>query len=230
MPDLIPSLQPVGFPVEGIQRETTSNDLARWKRLLLEHDRATSAIDRAGLLLHNIYITWTFVKDTGVSLPKFNPDLEAQYFEVRAAIHDITKAVRLVQDKQAGIRLSGSSDLDIVEPQQSLSGLIIPVIVGIVILAGAIGTAIYQSSVATKLGNEYRKILFDTNKIFCQNPNSELCKKWVAYKEQRKYDQTLETADSLGETLKKGVKTVAGGLATGLLVAVAAIAFMRFSK
>ena len=117
--------------------------------------------------------------------------------------------------------------LDILEPQQSLSGLIIPVIAGIVILAAAIGAAIYQSSVATKLGNEYRKILFDTNRIFCQNPNSELCKKWTAYKGQRKYDQNLKVADSLGETLKKGVKAVAGGLATGLLVAVAAIAFMR---
>jgi hypothetical protein len=227
MPELVPSPQPVGFAVELIQRNTTSNEIARWNRLLLEYDRATSAVDRAGLLLHNIYITWTFAKDFGVSMPEFNPDLEAQYFDTKNAIHDITKAIRLVQDKQAGIRPAGSSDLDIVEPQQSLSGLIIPVIVGIVILAGAIGTAIYQSSVATKLGNEYRKILFDTNKIFCQNPSSDLCKKWTAYKEQRKYDQTLRTADSLGETIKKGVKAVAGGLATGLLVAVAAIAFMR---
>jgi hypothetical protein len=228
MPELLPSPQPVGFPVEVIQRQTTSSEVARWKRLLLEHDRATSAVDRAGLLLHNIYTTWTFARDTGVSLPDFNPDLEAKYFDARAAIHDITKAIRLVQDKQAGIRPAGSSDLDIVEPQQSLSGLIIPVIVGIVILAGAIGTAIYQSSVATKLGNEYRRILFDTNKIFCSDPGSDLCKKWNAYKGQRKYDQNLKVADTLGETLKKGVKAVASGLATGLLVAVAAIAFMRF--
>jgi hypothetical protein len=230
MPELMPSPQPVGFPVEVIQRAPSYNEVARWQRLLREHDRATSAVDRAGLLLHNIYLTWTFANDAGVSLPAFDPELESQYFEARNTILDLTKAIRLVQDKQAGIRPSGASDLDIVEPQQSLSGLIIPVIVGIVILAGAIGTAIYQSSVVTKLGNEYRKILFDTNKIFCKNPSSNLCKKWIAYKEQRKYDQTLETADSLGETLKKGVKTVAGGLATGLLVAVAAIAFMRFSK
>jgi len=228
MPELMPSPRPVGFPVEVIQRQTTSNEVSRWKRLLLEHDRATSAVDRAGLLLHNIYTTWTFANDASVSLPPFDPDLETQYFEARNTIHDITRAIRLVQDKQAGIRPAGASDLDIVEPQQSLSGLIIPVIVGIVILAGAIGTAIYQSSVATRLGNEYRKILFDTNKIFCQNPNSDLCKNWTAYKEQRRYTQTLKAADSLGETIKKGVKTVAGGLATGLLVAVAAIAFMRF--
>lgn len=227
MSKMMPSPQPVGFPVEVIQREPTSNELYRWKRLLDEHDRATSAIDRAGLLLYNIYTTWGFAKDAGVSLPSFDPDLEVQYFESRNAIHDITKAIRLVQDKQAGIRPAGASDLDILEPQQSLSGLIIPVIAGIVILAAAIGAAIYQSSVATKLGNEYRKILFDTNRIFCQNPNSELCKKWTAYKGQRKYDQNLKVADSLGETLKKGVKAVAGGLATGLLVAVAAIAFMR---
>lgn len=230
MPELLPSPQLVGFPVEVIQRAPTSNELSRWKRLLDNHDRATSAIDRAGLLLHNIYTTWSFSSDVGISLPSFDPDLEAQYFESRNAIHDITKAIRLVQDKQAGIRPAGASDLDILEPQQSLSGFIIPVIVGIVILAGAIGTAIYQSSVATKLGNEYRKILFDTNSIFCQNPKSELCQKWTAYKAKQKYETNLKAADSLGETLKKGVKAVAGGLATGLLVAVAAIAFMRFSK
>ena len=230
MPEIAPVPQPVGFPVELIQRAPSSDERWRWTRLIEAEDRATSAIDRAGLLLRNIYLTWGFAKNTGVTLPAFDPGLEAQYFEARNAIHKITQAVRLVQDKQAGIRPSGSSDLDIVEPQQSLSGLIIPVVVGIIILAGAIGTAIYQSSVATKLGNEYRKILFDTNKIFCKNPNSELCQNWTAYKAKQKYDQNLKVADSLGETLKKGVKAVAGGLATGLLVAVAAIAFMRFSK
>lgn len=230
MPELLPSPQPIGWPIETLQRAPTQNDLARWKRLLSEHDRATSALDRAALLLSNIYTTWTFAKAEGVSLPPFNPDLEAQYFDHSNAIHNLTRAIRLVQDKQAGIRLSEANDLDIVEPQQSLSGFIIPVIVGIVILAGAIGTAIYQSSVATKLGNEYRKILFDTNSIFCQNPKSELCQKWTAYKAKQKYETNLKAADSLGETLKKGVKAVAGGLATGLLVAVAAIVFMRFSK
>ena len=96
-----------------------------------------------------------------------------------------------------------------------------------VVLAAAIGTAIWQSSVATKIANEYRKILFDTNQIFCGNPNSDLCNKWNAYKETRKYSQNLKMADSLGETLKKGVKVVAGGLATGLLVAVALVFFLR---
>lgn len=231
MPEFLPSPQPVGFAVEAIQRATTPDDLSRWKRLLDEHDRAMSAIDRAALLLTNIYITWTFAKEAGIALPAFDPDLETQYFDSSNAIHDLTRAIRLVQDKQAGIRPLGANDLDILEPQQSLSGgLIIAVIIGIVILAGAVGTAIYQSSVATKLGNEYRKILFDTNQIFCQNPQSELCQKWTAYKQKRRYDQNLKMADSLGETLKKGVKAVAGGLATGLLVAVAAIAFMRFSK
>jgi hypothetical protein len=229
MSEFSPIAKPTGIPTEVIERPPIQDDLSRWHRLLQEHDVASNALDRAGLLLFNIYTTWSFAAENSISLPNFDAKLEQQYFDVKDSFEKSKKAIRLVQDHELGIRPSGASELDIIEPPQTgdLQGLIIPIAIGIVVLAAAIGTAIWQSSVATKIANEYRKILFDTNQIFCGNPNSDLCNKWNSYKETRKYSQNLKMADSLGETLKKGVKVVAGGLATGLLVAVALVFFLR---
>lgn len=211
----------------AIERPPTASEMSRWRELLKQHEKASIAVDMAGFLLQNIYTSYSFAKENDVTVPEFDPSLETRYYDVRQSFETSKKAIRLVEDHQFGIKTNGS-DIDIIEPPQTtFSGFIIPVAIGIVVLATAIGTAIWQSKIATDIANEYRKLLFDTNQIFCANPNSQLCKNWIQYKKVKKYDQNTKIADSLGETLKKGVKTVAGGLATGLLVAVAAVIFLR---
>lgn len=227
MPELKP--EPViGLPVQAIERGPSQKEISRWSRLLVEHERASYSIDRAALLLKNIYTTWVFALDNEVILPTFDPLLEDQFYKVQESFEKSKSAIRGVIDHKLGIRLSGLNDLDIVEPeQQSFEGLILPIALGLVVVSAAIATAIWQSTIATKIANEYRKILFDTDKIFCSNAKSELCKKWKQFKIDRKYEQNTNMANSLSSVVKKGITTVAGGLATGLIVAIGLVVFMR---
>lgn len=228
MTELLPAPTTTGLPTLAIERPPTSVEIERWQRLLAEHQRASNAVDSAALLLENIYTTWKFGSDNKITLPHFDPDLEKKFFDIKELFEQSKKAIRMVIDHKLGIRTSGINDLDIVEPSpQALGGLIIPVIIGAVILASAIAVAIYQSRIATEIANAYRKLLFDTNKIFCTDPKSAICKKWQSYKKARKYEQNINLSNSLTNALKGGVKTVVSGLATGLLVAIGLAVFLR---
>lgn len=228
MTEISPAPTTTGLPTMAIERPPTSDEIERWQRLLSEHKRASNAIDSAALLLENIYTTWKFGSDNGIDLPAFNPDLEKKFFDIQESFERSKRAIRMVIDHRLGIRSAGLNDVDIVEPpSQALSGLIIPVIIGAVILASAIAVAIYQSRIATEIANQYRKILFDTNKIFCADPKSTLCQKWQHFKKARKYEQNISMSNSLTSALTGGVKTVVSGLATGLLVAIGLAVFLR---
>lgn len=224
MPELAPIRQPTGLPTQLIERAPNRTDLSLWNRLLAEFSNASNELDRAALLLENIYTTWGFAKEQSLPIEPFSPELEEQFFSARDELEKIKRAIRMVEDHKLGIQPTGDGDINILEiPEATFSGLIIPVIAGLVILGTAIAATVYQTRQLTELTIKYAHLLKSTNDVFCANPNSSTCSQWKATKKARKYEQNETLADSL----KKGIKTVAGGAATGLLLAVAALIFLR---
>ena len=188
---------------------------------------ASNAIDAAGLLLYNLYTTYSFAESHGVTLPTVDPSLESAFLDVLDSFEKTKQAIRKVQDKVFGIRLTKNGDIDIMKPkQQDFQGIIIPVIVGIVILAGAVGASIWQYKKASKLSRKYNNILDATDDTLCSNPESELCKNWEETKLEKKYVKNKTIAD----TLKSGISTAGKGLQIGLLVALPLAAYLLFVK
>ncbi|MDD3380009.1 MAG: hypothetical protein PHD68_02175 [Rugosibacter sp.] len=212
------------MPGITIERAPTREELSKWNRLLEEYRRASDALDACGLLLKNVYITTDFAINNGIAV-NFDPSLETQYYKLREDFGLLTAAIRGVENHELGIRVG--DDIDILRPPAtSYEGLVIPVALGIIVLAAAVGTAIYQSRIATEIANQYRTLLFDTDQMFCSNPSSPLCQKWKQTKVEKKYVQNA----TLAETLKAGVAKVAGGLSLGLAIAVAGLLIWKFTK
>lgn len=220
-------------PIRGIKyaRPPRANEANLWSRLLSAHKDASKWLDVAGLLLTNIYITYRFASENGVTLPQMDPALERKYYDARDSFDLSRKAIRGVIDRRYGIKITGN-DLDILEPKpeegeqsvEGFGGFIIPIIIGVVILAGAVGAAIWQSRVAQEVANKYRKLLFDTNAIFCADPNSELCAKWEAYKQKHSYNKH----ETLAESIKKGIRSVGGGIGKAVFLIGAVFALTTF--
>lgn len=196
-----------------------------WSRLLRLTAKAGNDIDRAGLLLQNIYLTFSFASQNAVFLSAMNPEDERKYYELKESHRALVEAIRGVEDKKYGIRINGH-DLDILEPSNDLSGLVIPVAVGVVVLAAAIATAIWQSKLATEIALKYRELLLRTDNTLCSDPTSKLCQKWKAEKKTSGYEKNM----SLADTLKTGVSKIAGGLSTGLLIAIPIVAFLALRR
>jgi len=206
----------------------TAKEQAAWNRLLRYHDMASDMVDAAGLLLFNLYTTYTFAESKGIKLPTVDPALEVEFLDVLDSFELTKDAIRKVQDKVYGIRLTKDGrDLDIMKPkEQSFEGIIIPIIVGIVILGGAIGTSIWQYQKASALSKKYNDILEATDETLCKDRESGTCKDWEETKIKKKYQKNATIAD----TLKSGITTAGKGLQIGLIIALALGAFYLFGK
>jgi len=197
-----------------------------WNRLLKAHVKAGEAIDRATLLLYNIRTVYDFAKENGISLPKLNPNLEQRLLDLVYSYQKSSEAIRGVEDKLYGIRIT-SGDIDIMKPnEKSFEGLIIPIIIGVVILAGAIAAAIWQKDEADNLSEKYNDILEASDEQFCADKESKLCQKWEERKLEKKYQKNLTIADSL----KSGITRAGSGLKWGALIGIPIALFLIFRK
>jgi hypothetical protein len=216
---IMPETTPITYtdPLPGIpsHRAPTSAERGAWNRLLVNHDNALRALDRAGLLLRNVYTTFQFGGENGIVLTPIDPTFESDYYAGRKNMSELTRMIRDVEDGKLGIRLA-SGDIDIMTlPAQQFSGWIIPA-VGVGLIALVIGAGAYaynESKRAAMIAVVFAKLLHDTDRMFCSKPGSATCQKWKAVKAEKKYEQNMTLADSL----KAGAKTVLTGLGLGIL-------------
>lgn len=221
MPELTP-VYPVPIESIEIERGATAQELALWQKLLKEFSNSSNALDSAGLLLENIYITFSFANRNDVILVSPDPDIEQRYYQLRQDFEKLKSAIRGVEDHRYGIMVK-NGDLDILQPPDTqMSGLIIPVIIGGIIVGTAIAAAIYQTKQSLEIAMEYRRIIARTDKTLCSDKNSELCKKW----EKEKQDTGYTKNQTLAESLSSSVSKVTSGLGIGLLIAIPAIAIL----
>lgn len=220
---------PVSPPVEKIQgaRALKLGERKAWERLLREFEAANNAVESAGLLLLNLQTTYDFANQKGIAFSPVDPSLVNDFYETRNAIAAIKEAIRGAQDRRYGIKLREDGDIDILEAKDSgLEGIIIPIIVGILILAGAVGTTIWQRDKAQTLRRKYNDILKKTDDTLCKVKGSTTCKDWEATKKKKNYVRNK----SLSESLQSGVGTISTGLRYGLMIGIPLAAFWLFGR
>jgi len=230
----------VGDPMNDVQKKPsvaidfergpTRSELSTWERLLRNHQNALRENQIAGLALTNASIVYQFAGENAVFLVPFPPELEQKYLDVRSKLGTLTRAIRGVEDLTLGVSFS-NGDIDILAPTEESAiehgfGLIPLVILGVVVLAGAIAAAIWATKNSIEISNQAREIAARADKTLCSDPNSELCKKWKIEKSSTGYNRNV----SVLETVKSSLGAVGQGIGSGLAIAIPLLAFWAFGR
>lgn len=210
-------------------RSPTRDELSRWNDLLRHLDRAQKTHARAFALLANVAIAANYCASRGIVVPFFGtmPDLEQRLFAVGNELDKITRLVRDVEDGVLGARYV-NGDFDIIQPSSpsNLQGFFIPVLLGLVALAGVISRLIWVERENNELSDNYNEILAATDKTLCADPGSTTCIDWKKTKSEKAYVENKTLAD----TLRDAAASTGRGLGMGLMIAIPLIAWSWFGR
>lgn len=227
---------PPTLPVEAWEREPTSSELSAWRKLIGQYQRAGDAIDACNLMFENMRQLQVFATDNGVEIPYVDPSIEKRFQEVLSQFNGLKRAIRGVEDHTLGLhyryKLSPSGntsfdDIDIVAPSEEVAkqhgfgsasfGAIGIIIVGVVVLVGAIAAAYWATQNAIEISQQARALVKKADAALCSDPDSSICQKWQADKLESKFDDK----ESLAESITAGVTKVGSGLVIGALALLA---------
>jgi hypothetical protein len=212
------------------ERPPTAKELSMW-------ESAEKIARRATLLSHivknqwmNIKVTHAFAKSASIELGEPDlPDYADRMFAVLNKIEPLTDAMCKVNQLELGIKISSSgNDLDIVQPQDTSFGWVIPVIGVSLIVAGVIGLWKELSDDLEEITVKYNGVLKKADALICKNPNDKICKDWEKSKKENNYykresiiDSVKSALVSFGGAAKKGL-----GWGVALLLPVLALLYL----
>jgi hypothetical protein len=212
------------------ERPPTSEEISMW-------EKAEKIAKRVNLLSYivkmqwlNIKLTHTFAKSASIELGEPDlPDYADRMFSVLNKIEPLKDAMCKVNQLELGIKISSSgNDLDIVQPQDTSFGWVIPVIGVSLIVAGVIGLWKELSDDLEEITQKYNGVLKKADALICKNPNDKICKDWEKSKKENNYykresiiDSVKSALVSFGGAAKKGL-----GWGVALLLPVLALLYL----
>jgi hypothetical protein len=212
------------------ERAPTAKELSMW-------ERAEKISKRALLLSYivqnqwmNLKLTHAFAKSASIELGEPDlPDYADRMFTVMHKIEPLKDAMCKVNQLELGIKISSSgNDLDIVQPQDTSFGWVIPVIGVSLIVAGVIGLWQELSDDLDEITKKYNGVLKKADALICKNPNDKICKDWENSKKENNYykresiiDSVKSALVSFGGAAKKGL-----GWGVALLLPVLALLYL----
>jgi hypothetical protein len=212
------------------ERPPTSEEISMW-------EKAEKIAKRVNLLSYivkmqwlNIELTHTFAKSASIELGEPDlPDYADRMFSVLNKIEPLKDAMCKVNQLELGIKISSSgNDLDIVQPQDTSFGWVIPVIGVSLIVAGVIGLWKELSDDLEEITQKYNGVLKKADALICKNPNDKICKDWEKSKKEKNYykresiiDSVKSALVSFGGAAKKGL-----GWGVALLLPVLALLYL----
>jgi hypothetical protein len=212
------------------ERPPTSEEISMW-------EKAEKIAKRVNLLSYivkmqwlNIKLTHTFAKSASIELGEPDlPDYADRMFSVLNKIESLKDAMCKVNQLELGIKISSSgNDLDIVQPQDTSFGWVIPVIGVSLIVAGVIGLWQELSDDLEEITKKYNGVLKKADALICKNPNDKICKDWENSKKENNYykresiiDSVKSALVSFGGAAKKGL-----GWGVALLLPVLALLYL----
>lgn len=214
--------------IAPIEAPPSSAARATWDKTVNRARDLDASIFAAGLRLAALGFTYSFAARAGVALADIPVDLEQRFAKLQADNEAVKTAVRNVDDRVWGARWTGH-DFDIVAPYpEQLSGVFIPIMigVGIVALSGLITRLAYLEAETTDLSDKYNSLLDSTDKTLCADPMSETCQSWQVEKETSGYNKNRTFADSI----KSAASSVGAGLGKGIMIAVPLLVLALFWK
>lgn len=206
--------------IHQYERGPSAQEMSQWQHLLNLHQRAGELVTACSAIFNNGVILTKFAADNDFFLETINPELEQRFLQVLETYKKLTKAIRGCKDRKFGIQFS-AGDIDILAPdaetaEQEGFGAIPLIIVGVVVVAGAIAAAYWATQNAIEISNQARALVEAADNQLCSNPASPICKKWETRKKQTNYAANKSLADSV----QTGISRVGNGL---IISAVAAL-------
>jgi len=173
-------------------------------------------------------MAWGFAQGMTISVtsPK---SLEDELIELKNTWQPIRNAMNQVDDNVYGIQES-DGDIDIVQPSNEM-GAIVLAIVGIVVVAGLVATCVAMYRHSREVNKKYNRLRIATDNVFCENPDSEQCTKWIRYKKESGYDLEENLVDTAIRQVGSAVATGAKfGIGAGIAILAIALAMSMRKK
>jgi hypothetical protein len=202
------------IPFHEAERPPTSAELALWAKADRTAKRVRLLAYMAKAQYKNLTLTHDFMTANSVPLDEPElPDLIERMFAALYKVDDLSHRMCDVNNHILGVRISASGkDLDIVEPQESGLGWILPAVIGAVIVVGIIARWAHLEQEITEVTAAYNGVLKRTDIALCQDPTSKLCKDWDKakssggyYRRENVIDSVKNAVSAIGQGAKKGI-------------------------
>lgn len=212
-----------------IERAPTGDEDRRWTEFKNMVDKA-QRLSTANVLRAAIYDREKQIADKfGFELPDLSAEQKTALQNL-ADTNKLLKAIYLVERQDLGVRFEPNGDITIMAPSwytqeqiqsYGLGGFFIPIAIGIVVLAGIIGTLRYVNKTNEALQKKYDLAIDRADAGMCADPDSELCQKWEADKKTFNFNRTKTVIEEITEGAKEIGKTAKAGIGAGLAIGIA---------
>lgn len=205
-----------------ISTRPTTEQVRRWGECLALYEQVQDKIFALQLQHETLTAKTLYASQNQFTLNLIGADTtEKRFFLLKENMIRVQQAFEKVRSHEYGLKWR-DGDFDIMSPEPSMGALFIPIIVGILILAGCFASLYHMGKNSDELLDDYQKLNQAADSALCKDPSSDLCKGWQIVKENQK----IAEKESFADTLK-------GGLSKGLTVALAlvgvsfALSFLR---
>lgn len=219
---------PPPVPAEAWERAPTRSELSQWDKLIQQYHKAQNAIDACNLWLGLLQNLQSFAEENGFQAPRIDPSLLQLLDDIKQRFAALTRGIRGVEDHTLGVHYrykvtsAGNTpfdDIDIVAPSEESAdahgfGAIGIVIVGVIVVVGAIALAYWATKNAIETADQLESLVKKADKALCSDPTSTICQKWKADKLETNFEERASLADSISSGVTKvGSTIVLGALA-----------------
>jgi hypothetical protein len=198
-----------------IERAPTTHEQELWERAETLKKRCIMAATIMRLQHTNLTIAAQFAASRGIPFPSEGlADLEVKMLNALTTVDTLRRYHCDVNALKLGVRPSvNGDDLDIISPEQTGLGLPwVPIIYGIILVTGIVGTWIYKDKEIAEIIAKYGGVEDKADKAFCADPNSANCKDWTKIKNSGDFRKNT----TLMESIKGAIGKIGGGIGSGI--------------
>lgn len=210
----------------------------KWKSFKRQGRSVNLLVKATYLSVQNALAQQAFAKEHELELSAFSPlhQKTKSLVKIDRALQNIITDVEL---ELLGLRFT-NGDFDILAPQgitgdalaryQPTSLGWIPLVVGVVVVAGAVGWIAWLRMENETLVDDYNELLEETDNKFCADPNSDICQTWLQRKIEVAYEERESTIDKIAREAAELGKTLKTGAHWGLVIGIPLVLWALFAR
>lgn len=214
-------------------RPLTAQEQLQWK-LFVAHKRILSKqIEIANRTKEQCITCQQFADDNQVSIPSIAP-VASILQKTQLNFIKLGRIISGVEEETIGLSFPSGpkADFEIVaDPtmtsdeiaQYQLSGIVL-LIAGATILAGAIAYALWERGQTKKVIARHEAVKSVAESKFCADPNSDICARWMSFRESQGYDDEQTFVDDLYDQVVHLQETLPTSISSGVSWAIPVIA------
>lgn len=204
-------------------RPLTSAEQRKWD-IFVAHARVLGKeIEIAQRTQKQCDICQRFADQNNISIPSVS-DVALVLSSSERHLKKVHRIINGVETEQIGLSFPGGNDFDIVaDPTMNedelayyqMSGIVL-LIAGATIIAGAIAYALWERGRVKKVIDRYEATKSVANAKFCEDPNSDVCSRWISFRESQGFNDEQTFVDDLYDQIVQLQKEIPSALSTGV--------------